>query len=77
MNIIGPQIKKYREKQKLTQKQLSEKLNLRGMDISMPVLSKIEVGERKVMDTEVLEFAKLFGIPIELLFKTDPTDETA
>src|ERR1051326_7132192 len=41
-NIVGPQIRKLRYQQNLTQEQLAARCGIRGWDISRATLSKIE-----------------------------------
>jgi len=56
-NIIGPVIRELREKSKLTQSQLTAKLNIHGWDISRGTLAKIEAQVRCVSDYEIEKLA--------------------
>ena len=51
-NIIGPQIKLARINQNLTQEELAIKMQLRNIEISQKVISRIEKQERFVADYE-------------------------
>ena len=67
-NIVGPQIKKLRKQQGLTQEMLAAKCSARGWDISPSTLSKIEVRLRFVTDVEIFFLCKLFKVQMEELF---------
>ena len=67
-NIIGPQVRKLRYEQDLTQGQLAAKCNVLGLDISRGTLSKIEAQVRQVTDAEVQILAKALRTKIEVLF---------
>lgn len=56
-NIVGPVIRRLREKQGLTQPMLVAKLNLLGWDISRETIAKIEAQFRWVADFELLQLA--------------------
>lgn len=68
MNRIGPQIKKIREQQELTQDQLAAKCNLVRLDLSRSTLAKIEAQVRRVTDIEVELIARSLGVEISDLF---------
>lgn len=68
-NIIGNSIRKFRKKRKLTQDQLTAKMQLLGIEIDRPMLSKIENNKREVLDYEVKAFSEALDISIEQLFK--------
>ncbi len=75
MNIIGPQLRAYRNKHKLTLDQFSNELNLCGIDISKAVLSKIENCERKITDIQVLQFAKCLSLSLDELYGQEHTQD--
>lgn len=68
-NIVGKAIRKFRIQQKLTQEQLTAKVQLKGIEIDRPMLSKIENNKREVLDFEVKAFSEALDISIEKLFK--------
>ncbi|MBD7910041.1 helix-turn-helix domain-containing protein [Clostridium cibarium] len=67
-NIIGDNVKRLRKKQGLTQEELTAKLQLYGLAIDRPMLTKIELKKREVLDYELLCIAKAFNVSTEELF---------
>ena len=53
LNAIGKVIKEYRNHNQLTQLQLSSKMQLLGLDMSIDSLKKIESGKRIIKDYEL------------------------
>ena len=51
--VVGNNIRKLRESKKMTQEQLSAKLQLLGCDITRSALAKIEVGQRHIYIDEI------------------------
>lgn len=68
-NILGPTIKFYRKRMGLTQEELTARLNIQGIDIDRPILSKIENQARELYDYEIYAMAKIFQIDYNDLFK--------
>jgi len=68
MNLIGPNVKVFRDQQGLTQSELAARCNLLDWDISRGTLAKIESRVRRVTDYEVVLLAKALKIDIEQLF---------
>jgi transcriptional regulator with XRE-family HTH domain len=67
-NIVGKNIQKIREKQGITQEQLAIKLEVEGWKVDRFLVSKIERGERQVLDTEVLLITKALNVTVSKLF---------
>lgn len=69
VNIIGARVKEARGKSKppMTQDQLSGKLSLQGVSLDRAGISKIEIGQRSVLDYEVKALAKALGVTAEWL----------
>lgn len=67
-NIIGENLKTIRKRNKLTQEQLTAKLQLNGLNIDRPMLSKIETKKREVLDYEIKIIAETLTVPIQSLF---------
>lgn len=67
-NIIGDNVRRLRKKQKLTQEELTAKLQIEGLDIDRPMLTRIELKKREVYDYEAWCIAKTLNVPIEELF---------
>ncbi|UTW03084.1 helix-turn-helix transcriptional regulator [Amphritea atlantica] len=68
MNIIGPNVRKIRDQQDLTQDDLAARCNVSGWDISRGTLAKIEAKVRKVSDYEALALAQALNVDIADLF---------
>ena len=68
MNIIGPNVRKIRDQQDLTQNELTARCNLSGWDISRGTLAKIEAKVRKVTDYEALALAQALNVEISDIF---------
>ncbi len=69
MNIIGPQIKRLREQNNMTQEELTAHCNLLGWNISRGTLAKIESQVRRVTDSEVAMIAKVLDVDISELYE--------
>lgn len=68
-NIIGNKIHLIRKQKEFTQAQLSAKLNLQGIEIDRPMISRIEKQTRNILDYEIKGIAVALGVTIEDLFK--------
>ena len=67
MNLIGENLKKFRQKQKMSQQMLSNKLELLGVYVCRGSISRIEDYSRTVTDIELFAIAKVLGVdPKEL-----------
>lgn len=60
--VMSNRISELRQKNKLTQKELADKLN-----INYSVLSRIETGERSIRDDELLAIADFFNVTTDYL----------
>jgi len=72
-NICGARIRLARalHKPPLTQNALAIKLNLKGIDITEVVISRIELNKRHVCDAELLAFSQALGVSMEWLCGDD------
>lgn len=63
-NIVGKRVKEARSlaKPKLTQEQLSIKLQMQDWNINRVGIAKIEAGIREVTDVEVVKLSKALGV---------------
>ena len=68
-NIIGSKIKEFRITAGITQEDLAARLNVLGIDIDRPMISKIENYSREILDYEIKAIAKALNVSIEYLFK--------
>ena len=71
VNVTGAQIKKLRIKAGLSQRQLSEKLELEAVYTCRGSISRIENGQRAVTDIELLAIAKVLGVAVDKLFEDE------
>ncbi len=67
-NIVGKNLKLIRKRLKMSQKLLSEKLELHAVYVCRGSISRIENGERTVTDIEVSGFCKVLGVTLDELF---------
>ena len=66
-NLIGGNLKKLRTRSKLSQQELSNKLELLGVYVCRGSVSRIEDHSRTVTDIELFAIAEALGVdPIEL-----------
>ena len=68
MNKIGPNIRKIRESQNLTQELLVARCNLLEWNISRSTLAKIESQVRRITDVEVALMASALKVSVQELF---------
>lgn len=69
LNVIGNKVRKYRETNKWSLTDLSNKLMLLGIDIPKSSLQNIETGKRVVKEYEFYALCKVFGISMEEMLK--------
>ena len=70
-NICGEKVYILRKQQnpKMSQRILSEKMQLKGIDVDKNAIQRIESGERFVTDIEIKIIAEIFGITVDELLK--------
>ncbi len=68
-NVIGKNIKKYRELRGLSQRELSNKIALLGVDIYHSDISQIENEKLLLKDFEIIAFCKVLNISYEQIFE--------
>lgn len=56
----------------LTQEDLARKMQLMGMDMTALIVSRIEKGQRHVVDAELKMLAKALGVTMDWLCEEDP-----
>lgn len=68
-NIVGPKIRlaRMQAKPKITQEDLCARLQVLGLKLERPAISKIETGYREVTDIEVVALAKALDISVAWL----------
>lgn len=75
-NIIGPQVRKFRYQQGMTQEALAARCGVLGWDLSRGVLSKIEAQLRCVTDGELEMLAKALKVEMSLLYPAKKSRRT-
>lgn len=71
-NIVGMRITELRKEKNMKQVELLAKLQVNGVDISIPSLSLLEGQKRLVTDMELKALADIFGVTADyLLGRTD------
>lgn len=65
LNLIGGKVRTYRENKGLSLSQLSNQLQLLGIDIPKSSLQSIEVGKRVVKEYEFYALCKVFNVSME------------
>jgi len=70
-NIVGSRIRRARREAKpqVTQTELAARLQVLGMTIEQSGISKIESGQRPVLDFEVVALAKALKVAVAWLFE--------
>jgi transcriptional regulator with XRE-family HTH domain len=68
MNLIGPQVRKWRASKGWSQATFATKLQLRGWNISRDSVASLESQRRRVPDCEFLFMARILGISLDDLF---------
>lgn len=68
-NICGKNISKFRTELKISQRELSDRMQLSGLDIDKNAIQRIECGKRFVTDIEIVAFAKVLHKTFEELLK--------
>ena len=69
LNVIGNKIKYYREINNLSLSQLSDQLQLLGIDIPKNSLQRLEKGNRIIKEYELAGFSKIFKVSTDELLK--------
>ena len=74
-NIIGARVTQLRKKRGMKQIELLAKLQVAGVDISVPALSLLEGQKRPASDIELKTLADIFGVSADyLLGRVDEPD---
>ena len=58
-----------KQNEKMSQRMLAEKLQLRGIDVDKNAIQSMESGERFVTDIELKVLAEVFGVTSDELLK--------
>jgi transcriptional regulator with XRE-family HTH domain len=68
LNLIGPQVRKWRDSRGWSLEKLACKLQLQGWSISRHSLAKLELGLRRVSDCELFFLARVLRLDLRDLF---------
>lgn len=68
---IGENVRRLRKKAKITQEELTAKLQINGCDITRSALAKIEVNQRHLYVDEVILIKKILDVSYDDIFKID------
>ena len=68
INIIGPRTKEARDAAGMSQKELSEKLELMAVYTCRGSISRIENGKRAITDIEIDAISKILNVSLDFLF---------
>ena len=74
-NVVGPQVRKLRNKLDLTQDELAVRCQLHGLDISRGTLSQIEARLRCVTDVELFRLSAVLKVSTDELFPADMREQ--
>lgn len=66
-NICGIKVKEIRKELRISQRELSDRLTVNGLDIDKNAVQRMESGQRFITDIELEYLAKVFGVTIEEL----------
>ena len=66
---IGDNVRKLRERTKMTQEKLAVMLQLNGCDITRSAVAKIEVGQRHLYPDELLLIKKILNVEFDEIFE--------
>ena len=68
-NVVGLNIKKYREEINMSQRELSNRLSLYGVDLYHSDISRIEKQQLFVRDYELKIICKILNITLEQVYE--------
>ncbi len=68
-NVLGKNVKKYRELRELSQRELSDKIALLGVDIYHSDISLIENNKLLLKDFEIVAICRVLDISYNQLFE--------
>ena len=68
-NVCGKNIAKFRMEMKISQKKLSDRLQIAGLDVDKNAVQRMESGQRFITDIELVCLAKVLGVSYEQLLQ--------
>ena len=70
-NITGVRMKEIRKSLKISQRELSDRLKVVGLNIDKNAVQRIEAGDRFVTGIEIIAISRCFNVTIEYLLRID------
>ncbi len=70
-NVAGERIHQRRTTLRISQADLSARMQVRGVTIEREAISKIETGDRFITDYELMTFAEVLGVSMDWLTGKD------
>lgn len=74
INIVGNNLKKYRELKGLSQRDICKKLELLGLQIYNSDIHYMEHGEKPIKDYEAKALSMVLGISLEQIYENTDKD---
>lgn len=68
-NLVGKKMRMLRKERRMSQQQLSDKLETLAIYVCRGSVSRIEDGSRTVTDIELYGLSQVLSVPIEKFFK--------
>jgi transcriptional regulator with XRE-family HTH domain len=68
LNVVGPQVRKLRQRKGWTQGELAARLQLAQWDTSRESVTSLENAQRRVPDLELYVLARVLGVRTDSLF---------
>jgi transcriptional regulator with XRE-family HTH domain len=68
LNVVGPQVQRFRVRKGWTQPVLAQKLQRQGWSIGKGSIGKLEAQLRRVPDCELMFLARVLGVSVSELF---------
>ena len=68
-NICGEKIALLRSDMKISQRELTDRLQIAGLDIDKNAVQRIEAGKRFVTDIELKFFSRVLGLSVDELLQ--------
>lgn len=68
-NLVGKKMRMLRKERRMSQQQLSDKLETLAIYVCRSSVSRIEDGSRTVTDIELYGLSQVLSVPIEEFFK--------
>jgi transcriptional regulator with XRE-family HTH domain len=70
LNVVGPQVRKHRQRKGWRQEQLARAMQLLGWDTSRESVTRLENQGRRVTDLELYVVARVLGLKTHDLYPT-------